>query len=642
MGRRLELGDLTDFVMVSNPQISPDLGKVAFTVARSDDRSDDYSAAIWIVNRFNGEPVCFLNGKNSANPRWSADGRQMLFLSKEGLKEGEEGNALWISLADGRGSRMIAKLESGFEQPHWSSDGEKIFFLSAVGEPEKDVKVLDTIPIWSDALGFTYNKRKHLHQVDVASGVIEKLTEGGINVVCAAPSNNGELVAYAASTNELDPRMMDIILLDLGSGEHIKIAGGYYASSLCWSPDDSHLAFLGSDLSSGYSTHTSVWMMPAHVEKPENLTLELDRGCDRRVYYDLRGPFAGMPFPVWDGGYIYFPLSDGGRFNLYRINPEDREVEPAIEGDFSIEEFSVRNGIIAYTRVTSTEPAEVYLHHGAGEKRLATFNHGLTSKLDLARPERFQFQASDGQMVEGWILRPNDLKDGERAPAILDVHGGPKSKFGDSLMFEHQLYAAEGFGVIYINPRGSDGYSQEFADIRHAYGSRDYKDIMEGVEFASSNFGFLDGERIGVTGLSYGGFMTNWIVTHTDRFRAAISQNGICSWNSFFGTTDIGFHFTPDQVGGDPWSNEKGYREMSPITFAPKVTTPIMFVHSHEDYRCWIDQSIMFSTALKYLGKKTRFTFFMEGSHSFRSLSRPSIRKKRLEHMVSWFKEYLK
>jgi len=165
---------------------------------------------------------------------------------------------------------------------------------------------------------------------------------------------------------------------------------------------------------------------------------------------------------------------------------------------------------------------------------------------------------------------------------------------------------------------------------------------MEALDYIERGFDFIDSERIGVTGLSYGGFMTNWIVTHTDRFKAAVSQNWISSWLSFFGTSDIGFYFGPDQIGGDPWSNPEDYREKSPLTYAFKVSTPIMFIHSLNDYRCWIDQSIIFYTALKYLGKKTRFAFFMEGSHVFRSIGKPSLRMKRLNLILEWFRNHLK
>jgi acylaminoacyl-peptidase len=642
LGRRLQLDDLYHFVMVSDPRVSPDLGKLALVEARIDRERDDYTSNIWVLRLRDGEPIQFLSGGRDHHPRWSPDGGSLLFLSRRGMGEGERGAGLYVAPIGGGEPRLIVKMREGIEQPEWRPDGREILFMSSVGESPEDVRIVDRVPLWFDAAGFVHHKRRHLHSVDVASGNINRLTEGDINVNCFCPSNDGGMVAYASSSNDLDPRRMELYVQDLRTGERWELLKGYYIEAICWSPDDKHLALLASDLERGYATHLGVWTVPRDGGKAENLIRGLDRGCGRRVYYDLRSPFAGIPAPIWDGDHIYFPISEGGRFNLYRLHPDDGHPEEVIGGDLSIEEFSVRGGVIAYTRVTATEPAEVWVRDWLGDRRLTRFNDRLLSMLELSEPERFEFQASDGERVEGWILKPRAPAGTERIPAIMDIHGGPKSKFGYSFMFEHQLYAAMGYAVIYVNSRGSDGYSGEFADIRRAYGTRDYRDLMEALDFLISSRGDLDPDRLGVTGLSYGGFMTNWIVTQTDRFKAAISQNGICSWPSFFGTTDIGFYFAPDQIGGDPWSNEEGYRRMSPITYAPMVKTPIMFVHSYHDYRCWIDQSIMFYTALKYLGKEARLALFMEGSHVFRSTGKPSIRKKRLEEMLEWFDTHLK
>ncbi len=642
MVRRLRIYDLTRFVSVSNPQISPSLDKVAFVTVRADEDRDDYESTLWIVNRSDGAPVRFLSGWKDRNPSWSTDGRQLLFVSNRGMKEGERGAVLHVSPVYGGEPRPLLRMESGISQPSWSADGRRAYFVSGVGEPEGDVKVIDRIPLWSDAAGFTYHRRRHLHVVDIASGVVRRLTEGEMDVTCYAASNSGDKMVYAVSSDELNPYLMHIFMLDIETGEQAKIAEGFSVASMCWAPDDGHLAFLGSDRSSGGATHMGVWVLPVGGGDAENLTGEIDRGCTRRAYYDLRSIYADAPTPIWDGDYIYFPISEGGTFNLFRMKFQDRSLEPVLNGDFSLEEFSVKDGVVAYTRVKGTEPAEVWVKDEEGERRITGFNDELASRLSLSGLELFDFTVTDGQRIEGWLLKPQGLKEGEKYPAIIDIHGGPKSKFGYSFMFEHQLYSAEGYVVVILNPRGSDGYSQEFADIRGKYGTRDYDDIMEGMDHVVANHDFIDPERLGVTGLSYGGFMTNWIVTHTDRFKAAISQNGISHWPSFYGTSDIGFFFSPDQVDGDPWGNEEGYREKSPLTYAQNVETPVMFVHSYEDYRCWIDQSIIFYTALKHLGKEARLVLFMEGSHVFRSLAKPSIRRKRYEQMLGWFNDHLK
>jgi dipeptidyl aminopeptidase/acylaminoacyl peptidase len=310
-------------------------------------------------------------------------------------------------------------------------------------------------------------------------------------------------------------------------------------------------------------------------------------------------------------------------------------------GQYSIEEYDVNAGIVAYTRVNVDKPADLWVKD-TSERQLTHLNKETLSEVKLQPFDRFSFTQKDGAMVEGWLLKPVGWVEGVKYPAVLDIHGGPKSKFGDSLMYEHQLYASNGYAVLYINIRGSGGYSQEFGDIRGEWGIWDYEDLMAGVKNALAQFLWIDKDRLGVTGLSYGGFMTNWVITHSDLFKTAISQNSISSWPAFFGTSDIGFHFTPEQIGGNPWSSLDVYIEKSPITYANQVDTPVLFIHSWNDYRCWIDQSIEFFTALKYLGKEAQLAMFMEGPHTFRSVAKISLRKRRYRLMLEWFDKYLK
>ncbi len=636
MPKGLEIEDLSRFVGVSDPQVSPEGDAVAYVVTRVEDEKDDYRASIWIVDSEDGEVIGVVEDGKCHHPRWSGDGRSLLYLSDKGA-DGER-VALWVCDEAGGSRRRVAVFKRSVEQPLWI-DERRIGFLTRVGEGDERVRVIDRIPLWFDAIGFVYHLKRQLHLVDALTGEVKNLTPDEFNVICHTPSPDGRRVVYAASIDELDPRKMALKLLDLESGEKQELLRGFYIESLCWVNDD-QVAFIGNDLHRGYSSHNNLWLIDLEGE-PRNLTGHLDRGCSRRIYYDLRSPYATYPGVAYDGGYLYFTLSNGGRHNLYRMKP-DGQPEPIVEGDFSVDEYSVSSGVVAYIKVTATSPGELWVWEAGEHRRLTAFNEPLLRELRLSAPERIEFKASDGAIIEGWMLKPVDYEEGRRYPLIMDIHGGPKSKYGYSFMFEHQLYAAKGYVVLYTNPRGSDGYSEEFADIRGRYGTRDYQDLMEAIDYILEHYDYIDPERLGVTGLSYGGFMTNWIVTHTNRFRAAVSQNGIADWRSFYWTTDIGFYFAPDQIGGTPWTNEQGYREKSPITYAPNVETPTMFVHSLHDYRCWIDQSIGLYTALKALGKETRLVLFMEGSHVFRSLAKPSIRKERLKQMLRWFDEHLK
>jgi dipeptidyl aminopeptidase/acylaminoacyl peptidase len=372
------------------------------------------------------------------------------------------------------------------------------------------------------------------------------------------------------------------------------------------------------------------------------LTESLDRGCERKHYYDLRSLHTDQPKFFVEGREIYFGLSENDRYGIYRVNIDKIDIDPVISGDFSIEEFSVRKDVIAYTKVSVTKPAEMWVKDYEKEACITRFNNHLLAKIKLSESEYFQFKQRDDSIIEGWVYKPYGFSKNKQYPAVIDVHGGPSSKFGNSLMFEHQMMCANGYGVILINIRGSDGYGQKFRDIRGEYGLWDFEDLKKGIANALKENPWIDPEKLGITGLSYGGFMTNWAITHSDLFKSAVSQNSISNWTSFYGTSDIGFVFANDHVGGNPPTNMDIFIEKSPITYAGDVDTPVLFIHSINDYRCWIDQSIQFYTILKAMGKTTRLVLFMEGSHGFRSTSRPSIRKKRIMAILDWFDTYLK
>jgi len=239
-------------------------------------------------------------------------------------------------------------------------------------------------------------------------------------------------------------------------------------------------------------------------------------------------------------------------------------------------------------------------------------------------------------------MKPFNFEPGKKFPAILEIHGGPKTAYGEVFVHEMQLLASEGYVVIYCNPRGSDGRGNEFADIRGKYGTIDYEDIMQFVDEAVKRYEFIDENKIGVTGGSYGGFMTNWIIGHTDRFKAAVSQRSIANWISKFGTTDIGYFFVEDQHFATPWSNYEKLWWHSPMKYADKVKTPTLFIHSDEDYRCWLVEAIQMFTSLKYHGVESKLVIFKGENHDLSRTGKPLHRLRRLKEIIEWFDKYLK
>jgi len=256
--------------------------------------------------------------------------------------------------------------------------------------------------------------------------------------------------------------------------------------------------------------------------------------------------------------------------------------------------------------------------------------------------EEFTFTSEAGHTVQGWLMKPPGFDASRKHPLILHIHGGPRGAYGNSFLHEFQVLAAQGWAVMYINPWGSGGYSEEYqAELPGHYFEQDYDDLMKAVDLVMERNPWVDPDRLGMTGGSYGGVMTNWIITHTDRFAAAVTLRSITNWMTFFGCSDIGWTFGKTELGGVPWEMEEVFREKSPIRHVANVSTPTMIIHSEEDYRCPMEQAEQLFTALKMLGVDTEFIRFPGESHELSRGGKPKHRSERLEHIMRWFKKYL-
>jgi len=383
-----------------------------------------------------------------------------------------------------------------------------------------------------------------------------------------------------------------------------------------------------------------VWVVRAGGGSRPVQVERADRNKANTLNSDVRTKSHGPSHILWESDFVYFLQAEGGAVHLLRLRP-GKEAELVIGGERSVEGFDVKGKRVAFVAMDSHHPEELYLKE-TSERPLTSLNSEVQKEVDHLPPREFSFTASDGVRIDGWVFQPPSHLSKEKIPAILYVHGGPKTAFGYSLMHELQVYTASGFAVICTNPRGSDGYTEEFADIRGEYGKRDFMDLMEALDHVIENFSFVDGARVAIAGGSYGGFMTNWAVGHTDRFRAAVTDRSIASWMSFFGTSDIGTYFTEDQMAGDPWADEEKLLALSPLRYAKNVKTPLLVVHSFEDYRCWMVEGLQFYTALKYLGKEAEMVLFPGENHDLSRTGKPKHRVARIKHYLGWFEKHLK
>ena len=546
--------DLKHFQFVSDPQVSPDGKSLLFVLTQPIENGEngDYSSNIWKFSNGKRRQLTIGNGKNT-NPRWSPDGKTILFISSRKINE-KRITSLKTMPAEGGHARTILelqkwKIDGKIKDPRWTPDGKRIFFLSDLKRRKKtdsDVKVVTRILYRLNAEGYFHDRRTHLYSIKRTGGKANQMTSGEFDVEGYSISADGNKVAIIANmTDEADYSLVrDIHVMPATGGNPVKITNSKGPiEAVNWSHDGKKLAYVGHDLRRRLATTTGIWVAPSRRGPGIELTMDFDRPVGNHLNSDSR-VVSPDPSPVWDteDRCLSFLATNGGSCHIYRVDLIDRSVKAVTEGERSVEGFSYskEGNVLAYTAMDSLSLAEVFVRDQNGERQITSISDKALSKLVLNAPESFDFKASDGVNVEGWVIKPNGFR-GKRAPTVVEIHGGPRTAYGHCFMFEFQLLAASGIAVLFTNPRGSAAYGEEFAaTIPKNYGDRDYKDIMESVDYLIKA-GVADESRLGVAGGSYGGFMTNWIVGHTAKFKAAIAERSISNWSSFFGSSDIGY-----------------------------------------------------------------------------------------------------
>ncbi|MBI2887963.1 MAG: S9 family peptidase [Chloroflexi bacterium] len=636
--------DLYGIRWISDPQIAPDSRRVAFTVTQMDQKADDYRSQVWLVPTSgrvrHARPVTF-GPKRDSSPRWSPDGRTLAFVSDRAGKA-----QVWLLPVDGGEARQLTNLFGGVQYLSWAPDGRQVAVVSRVGDDEQRPKIreITTLKYKFNGEGFREGRR-HIYVVSVASGRARQLTDGDWDDAYPVWSPDGARIAFASARHEsrdLDSTM-DIWVVEARGGEPARITPGRGpATAPLWSPDGRTVAYLGHDHPmAGLSKNTCAWVVGASGGRPRNLSAALDRCASTASWPAQYHTLAWTP----DGSGLLFLAMDQGNVSLFRTSLRGGRVTPVVAGDAQIAQFSVAaNGATAYALSSPTNPGEVYFRGPrGGQRRLTNLNGRFAGRFGLQPPERLAFASADGTPLEGWVVKPNGFQPGRRYPALVNVHGGPHAQYGNVFFDEFQTQAGRGYVVFYPNPRGSQGYGEAFASaVCGDWGGKDYEDVMAGVE-ALARLDYVDPERLGVLGGSYGGYMASWIVGHTDRFRAACSERAVNNILSMFGTSDIGSYFQEfEMAGARPWENPQFYLERSPISYVAKMRTPLLILHSEQDLRCPMEQGEQLYVALKKLGQAdVLFVRFPEESHEMSRSGKPSRRVRRFQYILDWFDKYL-
>jgi dipeptidyl aminopeptidase/acylaminoacyl peptidase len=634
---------------VADPRLSPDGRTVAYTVYAVDKDANEYRRAIWLVALDGSEePRRLTSGeKQDADPRWSPDGRFLAFVSKRGESKTAQ---LYVLPVHGGEPRKLTDLKEDVEQIGWSPDGTRLAFSSRVRDAaydEEDEKKraprrFRRLSFKLDSEGWIGDRRRQIFTV-AADGSREpmQLTEGDYEHAYPTWTPDGRRVAFVGNRNDdWDLELHNAIYaVDAdGGGEPQKLTRSECTfEAPVFSPDGARIACRLGPGGFDYPRHTQIAVVDVATGDERVLTRSLDRNC---------GPFPEIREPIWDGDAVVFAVEDEGYVHVYRVAAAaSTEPELLVGGEVWVSGYDARGGTLVHVAQNSTELPELTV----GDRKLTDVGTAFTTGRALVEPEKFTVTSTEGAEVDAWLIRPAEFDDAKRYPVLLNIHGGPFTQYGDKFFDEFQVWAGAGYAVLFCNPRGSAGYSEEWGRAIRGpveggpgWGTRDYDDVMAVVDAALERFDFLDGDRMGVIGGSYGGYLTSWIVAHDKRFAAACSERALNDWYSDWGTADIGWFFCKAYGGSLIYEDREPYLKHSPFTYAHQIETPLLILHSEDDLRCPMGQAEQLFTTLRVLKRDVELVRVPAESHELTRSGSPLHRVMRFELVLEWFDRYLK
>lgn len=680
--------DLYRLRIPTDPRLSPDGRLVSFTLETVVPTKDGYRHAVWAAPTDGSAPPrqLTLGARHDRGARFSPDSRTLAFLSDRRLlveeepdapkdpKEREDGVQVHLlPVAGGElggEARRLTDLPRGVDSFEWSPDGRWLAVLSSsrgatrkkdarlrgkAGErkptqpPRSDYHYLDRLDYMLNGAGFTYHRRPQLWIVEVATGTARRLTEWDVAVETPAWSPDGRRIVVSANRRPDHDLLYrpDIWAVDVESGRATRLTGGPgIFSSPAWLPEGGAIACLGTRLPAGGGSRNDIWLFAADGSEAgptggRNLSAPHDLMPGSGMASDLTRGEAPRLVASADGRWLTFSAPVGGSYELWRIAMADGSLERLTEGRHYISGWDEVGGRPAYLRSSPSQLPDIWAGTGSG-RRLTELNGEVLAEIEFVEPVE-RWWRSDGQDVQGWHLPPAGTSRGSApAPLVTEIHGGPHTLYGWSPFWEFQLLAAAGIGVFYANPRGSEGYGEAFNAANFAdWGEGPARDVLSGLETLVAE-GLADPGRLGLTGGSYGGYLTTWIVGHDLRFRAAITCRSVADMSVLMLTGDIsGVDWARLEFGAAPWEDPELYRRLSPLTYAGSIRTPLLIQHAEEDLRTTVGQAEALFAVLRSLRRPVRFMRVPKENHELTRSGTPFRRMENLVQVRDWFVHYL-
>ena len=641
--KKIEIDTFLKFQFLSNPQFSPDGTKIAFTVSVPDLGSNGYLADLYLYDLETKSVSRITAGSDAKTWAWTPDNTLLFSAARTDAEKRDKENGIThlYEIAPSGGEAVChASVPAVITGIHLLPDGRYLLTIrhdNYKDTRKKSYEVFDELPFWGNGQGYTNAKRNRYAVYDLKSGDLIYVDDEWTD--CSQYSVFGNLLLYKAypwkqSVMGIRP---GVYLYDLATGEKVTLIDpDSMRTGVVYLLDEKTAIIAATDDSykdtTKYCDFYRMNLADGSLEliHPYESSIGISSvGSDSRFG-------SGQTFKAVNGEFYY--VSTVGDFShLYKISRDGTVSDPLTEGS-SCDSFDLANGHIASMEFCGMQIAELFVDG----VQVTHMNDWLTEEYDVRTPEAFTFTASDGYEIHGWVLKPAGDEEEKSYPGILNIHGGPRTVYSDAYYHEMQMWANRGYFVFFCNPRGSDGRGTDFGNINGLYGTVDYQNLMDFTDEVLKRYPMIDASRLGVAGGSYGGFMTNWIIGHTDRFHAAASQRSISNWVSFEHNSDIGHTFILNNQGGNTRTDVELLWKQSPLQFAPNCKTPTLFIHSDEDYRCYMAEGIAMFSAIKRNGCPAKLCLFHGENHELSRSGKPENRIDRMREIIEWMDTYLR